>query len=64
MAVPSDGSYGIPEGLIYSFPCRVDAQGNYEIVQGVELSEFAKAKAMNSADELSNERDLVKGMLG
>lgn len=64
MAVPSDGSYGIPEGLIYSFPCRVDAQGNYEIVQGVELSDFARAKAMNSADELSSERDLVKGMLG
>ena len=63
MAVPSDGSYGIPEGLIYSFPCRVNAQGDYEIVQGVELSEFARAKALASAEELSNERELVKGML-
>ena len=63
MAVPSDGSYGIPEGIIYSFPCRVDAQGSYEIVQGVELSDFARAKAMNSAEELMSERELVKDML-
>lgn len=63
MAVPSDGSYGIPKGIIYSFPCRVDANGNYEIVQGLELSDFAKGKAMASAEELMSEREMVKGML-
>jgi hypothetical protein len=41
----------------------VNAQGDYEIVQGLELSDFARQKAMNSADELSSERDMVKGML-
>ena len=64
MAVPSDGSYGIPEGLIYSFPCTVDAQGEYTIVPDVTLSPFAKEKAMNSANELLAERDAVKDILG
>jgi malate dehydrogenase len=64
MAVPSDGSYGIPEGLIYSFPCRVDASGRYEIVQGVELNASARARVDASADELSFERDTVKDLLG
>jgi malate dehydrogenase len=63
MAVASDGSYGMPEGLIYSFPCRVDADGGYEIVQGIELSEKARAKAMASAKELVEERDAIKDLL-
>ena len=63
MAVPSDGSYGIPEGLIYSFPCTVDAAGNYSIVQGVELDETARQRAMTSAEELMSERDAVKDLL-
>jgi len=63
MAVASDGSYGIPEGLIYSFPCRVDAHGHYEIVQGVELSDKARTKAMASAKELVEERDAIKDLL-
>jgi len=63
MAVTSDGSYGIPEGLIYSFPCRVDADGHYEIVQGVELDATAKARADASAAELVSERDTVADLL-
>lgn len=64
MAVTSDGSYGIPEGLIYSFPCTVDAHGEYQIVPDVALSSFAKEKAMKSAAELLEERDAVKDILG
>ena len=63
MAVTSDGSYGIPEGLIFSFPCTVDANGRYEIVQGVEISEQAKARIMNSAEELVGERTTVSDLL-
>jgi malate dehydrogenase len=64
MAVTSDGSYDIPEGLIYSFPCTVDEQGQYHIVQGVELDEVAYGRAMTSAQELVSERDAVKDLLG
>ena len=45
MAVPSDGSYGIPEGLIFSFPITIDAKTrDWKIVQGLELDAFAKQK--------------------
>lgn len=64
MAVPSDGSYGVPEGLIYSFPCKITSPGNYEIVQGLELNDFSKAAIKKSADELVSEREAVKEMLG
>ncbi|MCB9543682.1 MAG: malate dehydrogenase [Myxococcales bacterium] len=64
MAVPSDGSYGITKGLIYSFPCRVDGNGDYEIVQGVELDEKARARVIKSMRELEEERDTVADLLG
>ncbi len=64
MAVTSDGSYGIPEGLIFSFPCVVDANGRYEIVQGVELNAQAAARVQTTADELTSERDTVSDLLG
>ena len=64
MAVPSDGSHGIPEGLIYSFPCRVDADGTYHIVQDVELGAAARERAEASAKELEGERETVKDLLG
>jgi malate dehydrogenase len=64
MAVTSDGSYGIPEGLIFSFPCTVDAAGNFNIVQGIELDDTARQRIQNSADELVSERDTVKDLLG
>ena len=59
MSVPSDGSYGVPEGLVSSFPCRVK-NGKYEIVQGIEHSDFAKARIQASVDRLAAERDAVK----
>ena len=64
MAVPSDGSYGVPEGLVYSFPCRVTAPWQYEIVTDVELSDASKAALKTTADELAAERDAVADYLG
>ncbi|MFT4705212.1 MAG: malate dehydrogenase [Bradymonadia bacterium] len=63
MAVPSDGSYGVPEGLVFSFPCRITAPGQYEIVQGLELNDYSKAAVQKTADELSSEREAVSDML-
>ena len=61
MGVVSDGSYGIPEGIIAGFPCTAK-DGSYEIVQGIELDEFSQARVANSAAELVDERDAVKGL--
>jgi malate dehydrogenase len=61
MSVPSDGSYGVPEGLISSFPCVVK-DGKYEIVQGLELNEFSRAKIDASVAELIDERDAVTAL--
>ncbi|MEM9042723.1 MAG: malate dehydrogenase [Actinomycetota bacterium] len=58
MAIPSDGSYGVPEGIISSFPC-VCKDGAYEIVQGLDIDEFSRSKIDASADELASERDAV-----
>ncbi|PID97017.1 MAG: malate dehydrogenase [Actinomycetales bacterium] len=59
MSVPTDGSYGVPDGIISSFPC-VCSGGSYEIVQGIELSDFSKERIMASAARLESERDQVK----
>jgi malate dehydrogenase len=59
MAVPSDGSYGVDEGLVSSFPVRLDG-GSYEIAQGLEVEEFARGKIDRSVAELKEERDAVK----
>lgn len=58
MAVPSDGSYDVPEGLISSFPCTV-VDGEYSIVQGLELGEFSKSRINASVAELVDERNAV-----
>ena len=58
MAVPSDGSYGVPEGLISSFPC-VCRDGSYEIVQGLDIGDYSRAKIDATAGELAAERDAV-----
>ena len=63
MAVPSDGSYGVPEGLISGFPVTTDGAGTYEIVQGLELSEFAQGKLEATVAELEEERAAVAEML-
>ncbi len=59
MAIPSDGSYGISEGLIYSFPVTC-SNGKYEIVQGLELDDFSREKMQATEQELIEERDAVK----
>ncbi|KAA9150120.1 malate dehydrogenase [Amycolatopsis acidicola] len=59
MAVPSDGSYGVPEGIISSFPVTT-ANGKYEIVQGLEIDEFSRGKIDASVQELVEERDAVR----
>ena len=58
MAVPSDGSYGVPEGIISSFPC-VCSDGAYEIVQGLDINDYSRGKIDTSAAELVAERDAV-----
>jgi malate dehydrogenase len=63
MAVPSDGSYGVPEGIISGFPVTTDGDGTYSIVEGVELSSFAKDKLTASVEELQQEREAVQDML-
>jgi len=62
MGVYSDGSYGITEGLIYSFPC-VCKDGDWEIVQGVEINDFSRAKMSATEQELTEERDAVQHLL-
>ncbi|MCE8010520.1 malate dehydrogenase [Billgrantia desiderata] len=63
MAIPSDGSYGIAEGIIYSYPVRCQ-NGDYEIVQGLEIDEFSRAKMKATEDELREERAAVEHLLG
>ncbi len=62
-AVLSDGSYGVPKGLVSSFPLRSKGDGGYEIVKDVQLGELAKAKLSATIAELEKERDLVKDLL-
>lgn len=65
MAVPSDGSYGVPEGIISSFPCTTSG-GAYSIVQGLEIDDFSRGKIDASVAELNEERTAVTslGLLG
>jgi malate dehydrogenase len=61
MAVPSDGSYGVDEGIISSFPCRC-ANGEWEIVQELDVPEFSRQRIDRTVQELQDERDAVKGL--
>jgi malate dehydrogenase len=61
MAVPSDGSYGVPEGLISSFPVTT-AGGRYQIVQGLDLDDFSRERIDRSVAELGEERDAVRSL--
>lgn len=62
MGIYSDGSYGITEGLIYSFPC-VCKDGNWSIVQGLEINDFSRGKMQATEQELTEERDAVQHLL-
>ena len=63
VAVSSDGSYGFPEGLMFSFPIRSDGQ-NWSIVQGLELNDFSREKIAATQQELLEEREAVQDLLG
>jgi malate dehydrogenase len=58
MSVPSDGSYGVEEGLISSFPCTCSG-GEWKVVDGLEIDDFSRGRIENSVDELKEERDAV-----
>ena len=62
-AVVSDGSYGVPPGLVSSFPLHSKGDGGYELVRGVKLDRFATEKVAATIAELEKERDLVKDLL-
>jgi malate dehydrogenase len=61
MAVPSDGSYGVDEGVICGFPCKC-RDGAYSIVEGLEIDDFSRQRIDASVDELREERDAVSGL--
>ncbi len=63
MAVPADGSYGVEPGIIYSFPVRC-ANGDYEIVQGLSISDFSRERMDASEAELREERAAIEHLLG
>jgi malate dehydrogenase len=63
MGVPSDGSYGIPEGIICGFPVTTDGAGGYEIVQGLTISPFIQERVDGTVAELQGERAAVEDML-
>ncbi len=62
MAVPSDGSYGSPEGVFFSYPVRCE-DGAYEIVQGLELDEFSREKMRITGEELLEEREAASDLM-
>ncbi|GJM21239.1 MAG: malate dehydrogenase [Planctomycetota bacterium] len=64
VAIPSDGSYDVPKGIISSFPVRADGAGGIEIVQGLPLSDFASAKLKDTVAELEHERSVISNLLG
>jgi len=61
MGVVSDGSYGVPEGLISGFPCTCTG-GEWSIVQGLDLDDFSRQRIDASVAELADEREAVSGM--
>jgi malate dehydrogenase len=62
MAIPSDGSYGIEEGIIYSYPVRC-SDGQYDIVQGLEISDFSRERMHTTESELREERAAIEHLL-
>jgi malate dehydrogenase len=62
MAVPADGSYGIPPGVVFSYPCTTKA-GDYQIVQGLPIDDFSRARLDATDKELREERAAVESLL-
>ncbi len=63
MGIPSDGSYGVPEGVIFGYPVTCK-NGKYEIVQGLEISEFSRSRITATYNELLEERSAINHLLG
>lgn len=64
MGIVSDGSkYNIPEGIVYSFPLKIDTQRNYKVYEGLEINQFSREKMNLTAEELCAERDLAFSFL-
>ena len=63
MAVPSEGQYGVPEGLIFSFPCRITSPWTYEIVDDLPMTGEVQERLLSTIDELSEERETVGDLL-
>ncbi len=63
MGVTADGSYGIEKGVIYGYPCTCK-DGKYEIVQGLEINDFSRARMDETAKELHEERAAVAELIG
>jgi malate dehydrogenase len=62
-ALVSKGEYGVPGGLVFSYPCRTDGKGNYTAVEGLTLDAFGQSKFQATLKELEEERDAVKELL-
>jgi len=63
MAIPSDGTYGIPEGVLYGHPVTCSG-GEYQVVKGVEVSDFSRKRMDATLKELHEERDGIRHLLG
>jgi malate dehydrogenase len=62
MGIPSDGSYGIPEGVMFGFPVTCE-NGEYKIVEGLEIDEFSRERINHTLNELEEERAAVADMV-
>ena len=63
MAVMSDGSYGMPEGVVYSFPIQIGTDRSWKVVQGLPISDFAREKMEKTAKELVEEKETALAFL-
>jgi malate dehydrogenase len=63
-AVVSKGEYGVPKGLVFGYPCRSDGKANWQVVDGLALDAFGKGKFQTTLNELLEEREMVKDLIG
>src|SRR5205823_8658613 len=63
VATVSKGEYGVPAGLVFSYPCKSDGKGNFAIVAGLKLDAFGQQKFQATLQELQEEREAVKELL-
>jgi malate dehydrogenase len=63
-AVVSKGEYGVPKGLVFGYPCRSDGKANWQVVEGVTLDAFGKGKFQTTLNELLEEKEMVRDLIG